>query len=98
MSRSGARSRESRAKNDRGRVRPCRLAAVSYGGEVILCAGADNRLTLLDAGGVKKAEAALPGVPTALALAALGERAVAACDRSVIGLDVGRLSHAGPAW
>jgi hypothetical protein len=68
---------------------PCRLAALGYRGDVILCAGTDNRLVLL-AGGVTKGELTLPGVPLALALSALGERAVVGTDRDVIGLDLTR--------
>jgi hypothetical protein len=66
----------------------CRLAAVGYRADVVLCAGTDNRLALYDAGGVIKGELALPTAPSALALAALGERAVVTADRAVFGIDL----------
>ena len=76
----------------------CRHAAVSYPGDLILCAGADASATLCDPTGAPLDELALPLAPSALALAALGERAVVTCDRAVIGIDAERrLPQAGPA-
>jgi hypothetical protein len=69
---------------------PCRLAAVGYRGDVVLCAGTDSRLILFDAAGATKGEMTLPAAPSALALAALGERAVVTADRAVIGVDLTR--------
>jgi hypothetical protein len=76
-------------------TRECRHAAVSYGGDVILSAGADPRLTVCDASGATRGELALPATPSALALAALAERAVAACDRAVVGIDLERRLPSG---
>ena len=69
---------------------PCRLAAVGYRGDVVLCAGADNRLTLYGGAGATKGEMTLPAAPSAIALAALAERAVVTLDRAVIGIDLSR--------
>src|SRR5262249_15335816 len=76
----------------------CRHVAVSYSGDLILYAGADNRVTLCDASGATLEELTLPVAPSAAALAALGERAVVACDRTVIGIETERrLPPAGSA-
>jgi hypothetical protein len=73
-----------------GQAAPCRIAALSYRGDAILCAGTDLRVTLHDGRGVKRDEWAPPAAPLALALSALAERAAVATERAVIGLDLSR--------
>jgi hypothetical protein len=57
---------------------PCRLAALSYNGDVLLTAGLDNRLTLADGEGAVRAELALDAQPVGLAVDALGDGGAAA--------------------
>jgi hypothetical protein len=63
---------------------PCRLAALSYGGEAVLTAGLDNRLSLRRPDGTARGEFPLPGQPVGLALDALGQHAYVALDRDTI--------------
>jgi hypothetical protein len=65
-----------------------RLAAVGYRGEPVLSVGQDHRLTLLDAEGKRRAEWAPPAAPQAVALSALGERAVVTTERAVVGIEI----------
>jgi hypothetical protein len=68
---------------------PCRLAAVSFGGQRVLVAGRGNRLLLLDHHGHVQGIHLLERPAIALALAALGERAVLALtDGGVLALDL----------
>lgn len=80
-------------------TRACRYVAISYAGDAILYAGADYRLTLCDGTGATRDEMTLPAPPGVLAMAALGDRAIVAYDRAVLGIDFERrLSPAGPTW
>ncbi len=68
---------------------PCRLAALSFDGRRALVAGRANRLLLLDTGGRVLGIHLLERPAVALALAALGERAVVALtDGGVRALDL----------
>jgi hypothetical protein len=80
----------SRARQQRfPQAAPCRLAAVGYLGEPILTAGLENRLALHDAQGELRDELSLPAPPLALALSALGERAIVALSGGkVVGVEV----------
>jgi hypothetical protein len=71
------------------RAGPCRLAALSYSGEVVLTAGLENQVSLRDRKGVARAEQLLEGPPVALALGPLGDHAVLAlADGRVLRLDL----------
>ena len=73
---------------------PCRLAALSFDGRLVLAAGLSNRLLLLDAEGRTLAMHPLDQPATALALGALGEQAYAALpDGRVIALDLRELAN-----
>jgi hypothetical protein len=80
------------AGRNRGRQQigePCRLAALSFDGQQTLAAGLSSRLLLLDRKGRALATHDLGSPATALALAALGDRAaVALADGRVMGFDV----------
>jgi hypothetical protein len=84
--------RYARAGGPQGHVttaEPCRLAALSFDGRLALVAGRANRLLLLDSGGKALGIDLLERPATALALAALGERAVVALtDGGVVALDL----------
>ncbi|HKI33456.1 MAG TPA: hypothetical protein VKA46_16495 [Gemmataceae bacterium] len=68
---------------------PCRLAALSFDGRLALVAGRANRLLLLDTHGKVLGIHLLERPAVALALAALGERAVVALtDGGVLALDL----------
>jgi hypothetical protein len=68
---------------------PCRLAALSFDGRLILVAGLSNRLLLLDRHGRTLCDHLLDQPAVAVGLAALGENAVAAlADGRLIGLGV----------
>jgi len=68
---------------------PCRLAALSFTGRHILVAGKANRLLLLDDRGQIQGIHLLERPAAALALAALGERAIVALtDGGVLALDL----------
>jgi hypothetical protein len=70
-------------------VEPCRLAALSFDGSVILAAGLSNRLLLLDRAGQLLNFYSLDRPPDAIALSPLGDRAFAALpDGRVVGLDL----------
>jgi hypothetical protein len=76
---------------------PCRLAAVSYAGDLLLTAGMEERLYLRQRDGAVRDELALDGAPADLALGPLGEyAAVALTDGRLLGLDA-RLGPAKPA-
>jgi hypothetical protein len=67
---------------------PCRLAALSYTGELLLTAGLDQRVVLRDRAGGVRAELTFDSVPVALALGALGEIAFAALpEGKIVALD-----------
>jgi hypothetical protein len=63
---------------------PCRLAALSYDGGLILTAGLDHRLRLHDRDGKQRGEWMPNGAVTALALGPLG-------DYAIVGLAAGKL-------
>ncbi len=66
---------------------PCRLAAVSYAGDLLLTAGLEDRLYLRQRDGTVRGELALGGVPADLALGPLGEYAeVALADGRLLGV------------
>lgn len=68
---------------------PCRLAALSFDGRLVLVAGRANRLLLLDIHGKVLGIHLLERPAVALALSALGERAaVALTDGGVLALDL----------
>jgi PQQ-like domain len=68
---------------------PCRLAALSFDGRLALVAGRGNRLILLDVQGRALGIHLLERPAVALALGALGERAVVAlADGGVLALDL----------
>jgi hypothetical protein len=67
---------------------PCRLATVSYTGDLLLTAGLEDRLFLRQRDGAVRDELALGGAPADLALGPLGEyAAVALADGRLLGLD-----------
>jgi hypothetical protein len=68
---------------------PCRLAAVSFDGRLLLLAGMDPQLRLVDQGGQTLCTYALERPAAGLALGALGEHAVVALvDGPVLRLDL----------
>jgi hypothetical protein len=68
---------------------PCRLAALSFAGRLALVAGRANRLLLLNDRGRPLGIHLLERPAVALAVAALGERAVVAItDGGVLALDL----------
>jgi hypothetical protein len=70
-------------------AQPCRLAAQSFDGQLILAAGLTNQLFLLDAEGQSRCNHSLDKPSAALALGALGDRAVVAlAGGPVLGLDL----------
>jgi hypothetical protein len=77
---------------NRGRLsvaEPCRLAALSFDGRLILVAGLSNRLLLLDRQGRTLCEHPLDQPAVAVVLGALGESAAAAlADGRLVGLEV----------
>jgi hypothetical protein len=74
---------------------PCRLAALSFDGRRVLAAGRGNRLLRLDHHGKVSAIHLLDRPAVALALSALGERAVVAlADGGVLALDLRGLPQA----
>jgi hypothetical protein len=84
--------RYARAGGPKGHVttaEPCRLAALSFDGRLVLVAGRANRLLLLDVRGKVHGIHLLERPAVALALAAFGERAVVAlADGGVLALDL----------
>lgn len=67
---------------------PCRLAAVSYAGDLLLTAGLEDRLYLRQRDGTMRGELALGGAPADLALGPLGDyAAVALADGRLLGID-----------
>jgi hypothetical protein len=70
-------------------VAPCRLLACSYEGDVWLTVGLEPRLTVRNAGGAVRAEAAVEGRPVAVALAPLGRwAAVATAEGALLAFDL----------
>jgi len=67
---------------------PCRLAAVSFDGRLILVAGRSNRLLLLNNQGKVLGIHLLEKPAVALALSALGDRAVVVLSDGVVALDL----------
>jgi hypothetical protein len=86
--------RYDRAGGPKGHVttrEPCRLAALSFDGRLALVAGRANRLLLLDIHGKVHGIHLLGRPAVALALSALGDRAVVALtDGGVLALDLRR--------
>jgi hypothetical protein len=84
--------RYSRSAGPKGHVttkEPCRLAALSFDGRLALVAGRANRLLLLDTHGKVHGIHLLERPAVALALGALGDRAVVALtDGGVLALDL----------
>jgi hypothetical protein len=71
---------------------PCRLAALSFDGQLTLVAGLSGRLQLLDAEGRLVAAHALDKPPVAIALGALGDSATVALDDGrLIGLELAQV-------
>jgi hypothetical protein len=70
---------------------PCRLAALSYPGDVLLTAGLENDLAVRDRDGNVRGEYSAEGSPVALAVDALGRSGVVALlDGSVVCLSTQR--------
>ncbi|MBV9125135.1 MAG: hypothetical protein JO112_17405 [Planctomycetes bacterium] len=68
---------------------PCRLAAVTFAGQVFLTAGLSHDLFLLDSGGRSLGNYSLEQPAIALALGALGDMALAAlADGSLVSLEI----------
>lgn len=69
---------------------PCRLASISFDGQLLLVAGLSRRLRLLNSAGRELANIELDQPVTAIALSALGDGAVVACaDGTISGFDLG---------